>query len=581
MRKSAYLITEEMFREVSPLPGTFDWNYLKPHILRAQDIHLQPLLGSKLFYDLQVKLYDDTLTADDAELLDDYIAKALVYSVLADPYCFNVKVENSGIVTKDLGDSRSITFEDAKKLSEQMRSHADFYKQRLIDYLQANTAKFPLYLVAEAPDMPANGDALPDFMNFDTGYKGTPAASSGGGGTGGTTEHDKLTAESRGLANQHPIGAITLLREELDALQSDIDQEVINRDADTALLRQDLATETQNRQAAEVTLSNAITAETQARIDGDIAVSADSIARDTSLQNQIFAMQENNPVSQTRYLTRDQIVLNAETLYQSKAEKDNNPAFEITASITATTAETANLVASWVGIALVNELELIDQITQLFIKARKNTTNRNVVMFARFFDRTSAGVKTLKGTSSQVVLTDTTTSYDLYFPIQAYLAAVGSRGQIDILGFQTGTGTAAQIATVIEGDYYSRWSYTIPAGALSFLDEKVISTQDLPSLNLLAGATQKDVNGAQNELNIEVERGIAFNGNDVILCRDYYSASTSITAITARGASLVERSTDNISFVTATPPFTVTGDIYWRITHSEENAFLKIKGKLI
>ena len=258
---------------------------------------------------------------------------------------------------------------------------------------------------------------------------------------------------------------------------------------------QDMTLESRNATGAHPNLESALATEIQR-----------SVSVDTSLQNQIFAMQENNPVAQTRYLTRDQIVLNAETLYQSKVEKDGNPTFEITANITATTAETANLVASWVGIALVNELELIEQVTQLFIKARKNATNRNVVMFARFFDRTSGGIKTLKGTSSHVILTETTTAYDLYFPIQTYIAAVGSRGQIDLLAFQTGSGLGAEITAVIEGDYYSRWSYIIPVGSLSLLDEKLISTQNLPSINLLLGATQKEVNAAQDLLNANHEQ---------------------------------------------------------------------------
>ena len=37
-------------------------------------------------------------------------------------------------------------------------------------------------------------------------------------------------------------------------------------------------------------------------------------------------------------------------------------------------------------------------------------------------------------------------------------------------------------------------------------DSGITSTQDLPSLNLLAGATQKEVNGAQNILNANHEQ---------------------------------------------------------------------------
>ena len=39
-------------------------------------------------------------------------------------------------------------------------------------------------------------------------------------------------------------------------------------------------------------------------------------------------------------------------------------------------------------------------------------------------------------------------------------------------------------------------------------DSGITSTQDLPSLNLLAGATQKEVNGAQNILNANHEQRI-------------------------------------------------------------------------
>ena len=77
---------------------------------------------------------------------------------------------------------------------------------------------------------------------------------------------------------------------------------------------------------------------------------------------------------------------------------------------------------------------------------------------------------------------------------------------IVVKAFQSGAGIAANVILTIEGDYYSRWSYTLPAGSLSFLDEKLISSQDLPSLNLLAGATQKEVNAAQNTLNAALKQ---------------------------------------------------------------------------
>ena len=320
------------------------------------------------------------------------------------------------------------------------------------------------YIVKKINDLPTfTGTLSPDdlvaFFDISTGITHKIKVSEIGAGAQGTTDHSQLTLESRALPDQHPIGAITGLQGELDAI-----------------------------------------------FDSQQAETAARIFKDNSLQEQILTMQENNPVQQIRYLTSDPIVLNTETFYQSKADKGTAPAFEITALITATTPETADIVAQWVGVALTQPLELIEQITSLLIKARKNGTQRTVTLFAEFYDYTSTGVKTLKGTSSQVILTDTTTAYDLYFPIQAYLAAIGSRGLIVVKAFQDGTDPSADAILVIEGDYYSRWSYTLPAGSLSFLDDKVISSQDLPPIGSLAGETQKDVNYKQNLLNADHEQ---------------------------------------------------------------------------
>ena len=78
-----------------------------------------------------------------------------------------------------------------------------------------------------------------------------------------------------------------------------------------------------------------------------------------------------------------------------------------------------------------------------------------------------------------------------------------------------------------------------------------------------------------------VERGIPVDGVSVDVVRDYYSAEATISEVIGRGVTLVERSTDNITFITAIPPFNVLGDIYWRITPSSEKSFVKIKGQLV
>ena len=309
---------------------------------------------------------------------------------------------------------------------------------------------------------------------------------------------------------------------------------------------------------------------------------ADLDAEDVNLQHQIFDIIENSPIHIVRFFTRTQTTLSGQLVYLSSETKGTNAAFNITQNVTGTNRATANVIAKFAGdTPLTVERELPAQNTSLFLRLNKNNTQRNVFVFVEFYDYDEGSVLTLKGTTSDFEIRSDVDVYNVLLQIEAYIAQIGARSWIEIKSYQTGVGVAAQTTIGIEGDYYSRFQYRIPAVALSFLDDKLISSQDLPAIGSLAGATQKEVNAAQNTLNKVVERGIAFNGNDVIICRDYYAASTSITAITPRGAILVERSTDNISFVAATPPFTISGDIYWRITHSEENAFLKIKGNIL
>ena len=383
------------------------------------------------------------------------------------------------------------------------------------------------YIVKKINELPTFSGALsPDdlvaFFDISTGITHKIKVSEIGGGAEGTTDHRDLSEESRFANDQHIMGSVTGLTEKIDQLD----------------------------------------------------------AKDDSLQDQILTMQENNPVQQIRYLTSDPIVLNTETFYQSKADKGTAPAFEITALITATTPETADIVAQWVGVALTQPLELIDQITSLLIKARKDRTGREITLFAEFYDYTSTGVKTFKGTSSQVILTESTTAYDLYFPIQAYLAAAGSRGLIVIKAFQTGSGITASVILSIEGDYYSRWSYTIPTSALLLQDTQIKSTQDLPAIGALQGDGQDEINlklTSSKPYNFEIVNSVS--GQTVK--SEVYGRSFRIdTVLKSANLTNISVSKNGGVFSTLTPPYSVDANdvITYQLTYdASTQAYFTLK----
>ena len=223
---------------------------------------------------------------------------------------------------------------------------------------------------------------------------------------------------------------------------------------------------------------------------------ADLDAEDVNLQHQIFEIIENSPINIVRFFTRTQTTLSGQTVYLSSETKGTNAAFNITQNVTGTNRATANVIAKFAGdTPLTVTRELPAQNTSLFLRLNKNNTTRTVFVYVEFYDYSAGGVLTLKGTTSDFEITSAVDVYNVLLQIQAYIAQVGARSWIEIKSYQTGSGVAAQTTLGIEGDYYSRFQYRIPAGALSFLDDKLISTQDLPAIGSLSGESQKEVNG--------------------------------------------------------------------------------------
>ena len=302
---------------------------------------------------------------------------------------------------------------------------------------------------------------------------------------------------------------------------------------------------------------------------------ADLDAEDVNLQHQIFDIIENSPIHIVRFFTRTQTTLSGQLVYLSSETKGTNAAFNITQNVTGTNRATANVIAKFAGdTPLTVERELPAQNTSLFLRLNKNNTQRNVFVFVEFYDYDEGSVLTLKGTTSDFEIRSDVDVYNVLLQIEAYIAQIGARSWIEIKSYQTGVGVAAQTTIGIEGDYYSRFQYRIPAVALSFLDEKLISTQALPSLNLLSGATQKDVNAAQNTENLlfNTDRLFFLSLSDFgVVTRDYNFKVVQIT--TSSGVATVKRS-NNSAYVLDS---VVNANDYLKVTCDTLNAVVNIK----
>ena len=308
---------------------------------------------------------------------------------------------------------------------------------------------------------------------------------------------------------------------------------------------------------------------------------ADLDAEDVNLQHQIFDIIENSPIHIVRFFTRTQTTLSGQLVYLSSETKGTNAAFNITQNVTGTNRATANVIAKFAGdTPLTVERELPAQNTSLFLRLNKNNTQRNVFVFVEFYDYDEGSVLTLKGTTSDFEIRSDVDVYNVLLQIEAYIAQIGARSWIEIKSYQTGVGVAAQTTIGIEGDYYSRFQYRIPAVALSFLDDKLISSQDLPDIESLSGENQKQINAklsGARPYNFEIINSVS---GQTVKSEVYGRAFRIDTVLKSSNLTNISVSKNGGAFGTLTPPYSVAANdvITYQLTYdASTQAYFTLK----
>ena len=139
-------VSVDTIKERTGLHGNVDEKLIKPEIKAVQDTNLMPALGSELYKRLQEGIDASDLNADEETLLDDYVTDALVNMVLAEmPSGLSFQFYNKGMVKKRDENAELTSMQDIIEVANKYKARAEFYKQRLIKYLQENYELFPEY----------------------------------------------------------------------------------------------------------------------------------------------------------------------------------------------------------------------------------------------------------------------------------------------------------------------------------------------------------------------------------------------------------------------------------------------------
>jgi len=140
-------ISEQALKDSSIINENVDMKLLLPTIKLAQEKYVLPILGTALYNELKTQITNATLTVLNETLLDDYIQPCLIWWIMAEsPMPLTYKFMNKSVATRSSENANAASLNDLLKLEERFKDNAQWYSQRVANYLLENSTQYPLYL---------------------------------------------------------------------------------------------------------------------------------------------------------------------------------------------------------------------------------------------------------------------------------------------------------------------------------------------------------------------------------------------------------------------------------------------------
>lgn len=156
--ENTLLISEAKLKRFTDINNVLDVDLISSVIREAQIVHITRLLGSKLYDKILSDVDNGTLTGNYKTLVDNYIQDALIYwSYYESLETIYLRPRNAGLVVPQGGDNNSasdIALYDKKRQS--VKNKAEYFSERVVDYLCFNEALYPEY------NQNVNDDIYPD-----------------------------------------------------------------------------------------------------------------------------------------------------------------------------------------------------------------------------------------------------------------------------------------------------------------------------------------------------------------------------------------------------------------------------------
>jgi len=169
------LISEDKLKSSTAINMNVDPEFLLPYVRIAQEKYVETKLGTNLFEAIQQMIKLGTIgnvgNANYKTLLDDYVADMIIHYSFYEVLPFlRYKVQNNNVVSKTAENSNPLSRTEAQDLRSEVSNTAQFYAERLVDYLCNNSSLFPEYSTNSGADVTPNSNAYYQGINLERNY---------------------------------------------------------------------------------------------------------------------------------------------------------------------------------------------------------------------------------------------------------------------------------------------------------------------------------------------------------------------------------------------------------------------------
>jgi len=139
-------VTEDYIKTHTVIDDQVDAKTLMVVVADAQQLYIEPLLGTRLYDKLKTEVVANTLAGNYLTLMNTYVVPTLLKWIVHDWTPLNhFRLRNVGTTTKNGEFGSSASRSDLTFRMGLAENKANLIGMKMIDYLECNTALFPEY----------------------------------------------------------------------------------------------------------------------------------------------------------------------------------------------------------------------------------------------------------------------------------------------------------------------------------------------------------------------------------------------------------------------------------------------------